>query len=158
MKMTVLASPFLQRRLEKELNVLQSQPHTDVHIQMSTTSEYVIHCMSPYGRHYTFTVLPEYPFKPPLIQENGVTYELSGETNDDWLRQFSQDYNTCGCRCCHSLIRDSRWSPSFTLSLLWNHLVQNEKKWIHVKYNVLSSCPLLRSSLPSDTLWHVAQF
>jgi ubiquitin-protein ligase len=82
--------------------------------------------------NYCFILNDNYPFKPPNLLINGISYKEFLINNSSKYRNIIKKVSGLQCLCCDNILCSDRWSPSITLIKIINevNLFRTYKKCI----------------------------
>lgn len=118
MMLTGMTRSRQHMRLEKEMKTLIPKLK---HLGFAINAEWTECTWTMNGRHYSLRIGDSYPFKAPIVFENGSLY-LKRQNIFQHLPRFLSDRyrrinpkRPCPCTCCYSVLNSDRWSPAFTI-------------------------------------------
>lgn len=85
-------------------------------------------------RVFKFITTPDYPFRPPEIYVNNLTYLSILKMSGDYEKNMVKKLKGQDCLCCHSLNCNANWSPAIRL----NRIIDEIKDTLKFKRDVIN--------------------
>lgn len=136
------------RRLQKECSQLPKE--FDV---VTSDNHCLIRFFTPRHRLLTLDIQEDYPFKPPIVRQNGRVYKEISE-NMDLLHIYKKKYGEYGCLCL-AIWSPDRWGPCFTIEKIVQSIVSIEEKWHEVALSHVSAC---FPTIPTDIQHAISEY
>jgi ubiquitin-protein ligase len=119
----------VRRRLTAELKtIIPMYTHVYLEIDNNLESPVLVIQDNNITQHYnifTFTIPPEYPFKPPIVKLNSDNYiNLLKFNNREELEMLKKLTNK-DCLCCNSCLHREQWGPAITINFMINEIKEN---------------------------------
>ena len=141
---------MFQPRLQKECSQLSKEKY-EITLKENSC---LIRFYTPHHRLMTLEINEAYPFKSPVVRQNGVLYGIVPQ-DMVLLRVYKDRYQECGCICCHNICSRDRWGPCFTIEKIIQGIVSREQKWHEVAFSHVSTC---FQTLPVDIQHVISEF
>ena len=113
----LINSKTIAKRLKRELNNCIAD-YDILQVDYSFKCELKIYLQKKEDLFYTiycFTFPDCYPFRPPIITINDVTYFNSLRLKSERFNVILKFITGIDCLCCNSFLCKEHWSPAFTI-------------------------------------------
>jgi ubiquitin-protein ligase len=132
-----IQSKTMANRLKRELNVIKNE-YDVLFIDYSDKGELKIYFQKKEKEYsfcsiYCFTFPDCYPFRPPIITINDISYFNTLRLKSERFNSTLKYITGLHCLCCSSFLCRDHWSPAFTVKKILSEIDDFKK----IKRNII---------------------
>ena len=135
LKINNIGSKILSRRILREYEqILAICVSIDIHINDNVETILTIKKQDKEVMNtYRFVLYPNYPFVPPKLFINDTPYISYLNLHTERFNRIYRYINGSKCMCCSAFCSRQNWSPSYTITKIFNE-IENTRR---IKYNII---------------------